>query len=260
LILVRERTMEQFARHGCSPTELRDVEQLLDPDALLVGFARRFATYKRADLVLRDLERFRALVTDAERPVQFIFAGQAHPADQPGQDLIRRIHQTALSPDLRRRVVFLENYDMRIGRHLVQGVDVWLNTPRRPHEACGTSGMKAAANGVLNCSILDGWWAEAHDPAHGWAIGDGNEEGDDATRDPRDADALYRVLREEVLPAFYGRNEHGLPAEWLRRMKRAMSALTLRFSTQRMVRDYVERYYVPALRGDLSRTGLPSRE
>jgi starch phosphorylase len=248
--MVREATREQSARHGLSPDELRQLEALLDPDALTIGFARRFATYKRADLILRDTDRLRALVTSADRPVQIIFAGKAHPADRPGQDLIRRIHQATRTPELHNRLVFVESYDMRVGRHLVQGADVWLNTPRRPQEASGTSGIKAAMNGVLNCSILDGWWCEGHDPAHGWAFGGGGPSGDEEAQDRSDAEALYGVLEQEVVPTFYERNEHGLPAKWIRRMKRAMGLLTPRFSTTRMVRDYVERFYLPAYRNE----------
>jgi starch phosphorylase len=249
ITLLRDRTLEQYARHGRSPDALREVDRLMDPDALTIGFARRFATYKRADLLLRDPDRLRELVSSADRPVQFIFAGKAHPADRPGQDLIRRICQASLTDELRGRVIFLESYDMRIARHLVQGVDLWLNTPRRPHEASGTSGMKAAANGVLNCSILDGWWCEGYDPSHGWVIGSAEDREDESEQDAHDADALYRVLFDEIVPAYYGRNEHGLPADWIRRMKQAVALLTPRFSTTRMVREYVGRYYLAAREG-----------
>jgi glycogen phosphorylase len=249
--LVREKTLEQFARHGRSPEELRGVDHLLDPDTLTVGFARRFATYKRADLILREAERLRSIVASAERPVQLIFAGKAHPADRPGQDLVRRICQAALAPELAGRIVFVENYDLRLGRHLVQGVDLWLNTPRRPHEASGTSGMKAAVNGVLNCSILDGWWCEGYDASHGWALGQDGEGKDEEAQDREDSDALYRVLAEQIVPAFYDHNEHGLPAAWIRRMKAAIGLLTPRFSTRRMVQEYAQRYYMPAARGEL---------
>jgi len=252
IALVRERTLEQFARHGRAPGELRAVEQLLDPDVLTVGFARRFATYKRADLILQDAERLRALVSSADRPVQLIFAGKAHPADRPGQDLVKRICESALSPQLAGRVVFVENYDLRLSRHLVQGVDLWLNTPRRPQEASGTSGMKAAVNGVLNCSILDGWWCEGYDPAHGWALGeDRDRTEDEPAQDRQDGETLYRTLCEQIVPAFYERNEHGLPGAWLRRMKCAIAALTPRFGTGRMVAEYAQRYYMPGARGEL---------
>ncbi len=246
IALLRTRILEQFARHGRGPDELREVDRLLDPDALTIGFARRFATYKRADLVLRDEERLKRLVTAAGRPVQLIFAGKAHPADRPGQDLIRRIYQASCSPELRQHLVFVESYDIRIARHLVQGVDLWLNTPRRPLEASGTSGMKAAVNGVLNCSILDGWWFEGHDPAHGWAVGSAEPQPDEAKQDQEDADALYRVLVDEIVPAYYERSQHGLPAAWLGRMKQSIATLTPRFSSARMVREYVERFYLAA--------------
>jgi starch phosphorylase len=248
--LLREQTLAQYARHGRSPDELREVEHLMDPDALTIGFARRFATYKRADLLLRDPERLQALVANADRPVQIVYAGKAHPADRPGQDLIRRICEASRTDELRGHVIFLESYDMRVARHLVQGVDLWLNTPRRPHEASGTSGMKAAANGVLNCSILDGWWCEGFDASHGWVIGSAETRQDAAAQDAEDADAVYRVLEDEVVPTYYGWNEHGLPAEWIRRMKRAIALLTPRFSTARMVREYVERYYLPRASAD----------
>jgi starch phosphorylase len=242
--MLRERDQEQKARQGRSPDELREVDRLLDPDVLTVGFARRFATYKRADLLLRDPERLNALVGSEDRPVQFVFAGKAHPADRPGQDMIRRIYQASRSAELRGRVIFTESYDMRIARHLVQGVDLWLNTPRRPHEASGTSGMKAAVNGVLNCSILDGWWCEGYDPSHGWVIGSNEDNPDEGAQDAQDSEALYRVLVDEIVPIYYDRNEQGLPAEWIRRMKRAMASLTPQFSSSRMVREYVERFYL----------------
>jgi starch phosphorylase len=249
---LRDSALGQLARHGRPPDALREVERLLDPDVLTIGFARRFATYKRADLLLADEERLRSLVGASERPIQLIFAGKAHPTDRPGQDLIRRIHQASRSAGLQGRMIFVENYDLRIARHLVQGVDLWLNTPRRPQEASGTSGMKAAVNGVLNCSILDGWWCEGYDAAHGWAIGTAVGPEDHDAQDREDADALYRVLVEEIIPAYYERNEHGLPVEWIRRMKRSMALLTPRFSAGRMVREYADRYYVPASLGQLA--------
>jgi starch phosphorylase len=255
IALTREKTLEQFARHGRPPSELRRVDEILDPAALTIGFARRFATYKRADLMLRDEPKLRELVRAQHRPVQLIFSGKAHPADRPGQDLIRRISQAALSAELRGRVIFLENYDFRVARHLVQGVDLWLNTPRRPLEASGTSGMKAAVNGVLNCSILDGWWCEGYDPSHGWVIGGAETAADEGEQDRRDTEALYRVLLEEVVPLFYARDEQGLPAAWIRRMKRAIASLAIRFGAARMVREYVEGYYLPAARGEPAPAG-----
>jgi starch phosphorylase len=250
--LIREWILEQYARHGRSPEELRRVEELMDPEILTIGFARRFATYKRADLILRDVQRLRTMSFDANRPVQFVFAGKAHPADRPGQDLIRRISIAATSGDMASRMVFLENYDLRIARNMVQGVDVWLNNPRRPHEASGTSGMKGAMNGVLNCSILDGWWCEGFEADLGWAIGSDKEDPNQDAQDHHDAQALYDVLEREIVPLYYDRNDQGLPAEWIRRMKRSMARLTPRFSSARMVREYVERLYLPASRGELA--------
>jgi starch phosphorylase len=246
--LCRERLLDQFSRHGRSPDELRQVGSLLDHGSLTLGFARRFATYKRADLVFRDLERLRAILGADERPVQLIFAGKAHPADRPGQDLIRTIFEASVSPSLHGRIVFLENYDLRVARFMVQGVDVWLNTPRRPLEASGTSGMKVSANGALNCSVLDGWWSEGYDPSYGWAIGTLEDNPDSSVQDFEDANSLYQVLDQEIVPCFYRRNDAGLPVEWIGRMKRAMAKLTPRFSAWRMVREYAQKAYLPASR------------
>ena len=243
--VARSRIRTQLARHGQSPDELRRLDTLLDPDALLIGFARRFATYKRADLLLRDMEQLKQIVHDSDRPVQFLFAGKAHPADRPGQELIRRIWQATRDPQLEGRIVFLENYDMRIGRMMVQGVDVWLNNPRRPLEASGTSGMKAAMNGGLNVSVYDGWWCEGYDPEHGWTIGPHEKQGDDGHEDHLDAIDLYRVLSEEVVPCYYRRGDDGLPHDWIARMRLAMRTLTPQFSTSRMVRDYCDEFYLP---------------
>jgi starch phosphorylase len=240
----RGRLLEQFGRHGRSPDELRALDRWFDPQALIIGFARRFATYKRVWLVFSDLERFRALLGDPARPVQLLFAGKAHPADRPGQDLIRHIAQLAHEEGVRGRIGFLEDYDMRVGAMLVQGTDAWLNTPRRPHEASGTSGQKAALNGGLNVSILDGWWPEAFDGQNGWAI-EGEAGRDDAERDRHDAAALYRVLGDAVIPTYYDRDDAGLPRRWLAMMKRAIATVSPGFSSARMVRDYVEQAYVP---------------
>ena len=241
---VRSRVLDQLARHGRAPDELHALD-LLDPGILLIGFARRFATYKRADLLLRDFRRLQQIAANADRPVQFLFAGKAHPADRPGQELIRRIWEASQNGGLHRRLLFVENYDMRIGRFLVQGVDVWLNNPRRPLEASGTSGMKVALNGGLNCSVLDGWWCEGYDPSHGWAIGNGDDEADHARQDEIDAESMYRVLEQEVVPCYYRRDGRGLPVEWIGRMKEAIATLSPRFCTQRMVREYVEKFYFP---------------
>jgi starch phosphorylase len=242
----RSRLRDQYARYGASPDDLRAVEKIFDPSALTIGFARRFAIYKRASLVFSDLPRLEALVRTEGRPVQLLFAGKAHPADRPGQDLIQRIFELSRSLGFVGRVIFLENYDIRMGRMLVQGVDVWLNTPRRPLEASGTSGMKVAMNGGLNLSIADGWWPEGFDGDNGWVIGEARENASEEQQDWDDAAALYELLEKEILPEYYERDDDGLPHKWLRRMKQAMATLTPRFSASRMIRDYVEQGYLPA--------------
>lgn len=245
---LRARLRNQFARHGLSPDELRVVERMFDPEVLTIGFARRFATYKRAGLLFSDLIRLRRLVAHPERPVQILLAGKAHPADKQGQELIQHLFQLSQSEQLEGRVFFVEDYDLRVGRKLVQGVDVWMNTPRRPMEASGTSGMKAAMNGALNCSIADGWWPEGFDGHNGWVIAGKECPGDDAAQDREDASALYHLLEEEIVPAFYERDEKGLPRRWIARMKEAIATITPRFSSDRMVRDYTERAYLPLRR------------
>src|SRR5438067_3334971 len=225
----------------------------LDPDVLTIGFARRFATYKRAGLLFSRPDRLAQLLADPERPVQVLVAGKAHPADEDGKDLIQLVVDFAREPLATGRVVFLEDYEMTLARRLVQGVDVWLNTPRRPFEASGTSGMKAALNGVLNCSILDGWWAEAYSPAVGFAIaGDAPEGATEKEQDEADADALFAVLEGEVIPAFYERDEGGLPQRWTALMRESIAELGPRFGTARMVSEYVARLYLPAHAGALS--------
>ncbi|HEU5477137.1 MAG TPA: alpha-glucan family phosphorylase [Gaiellaceae bacterium] len=221
----------------------------LDPDVLTIGFARRFATYKRAGLLFSKPDRLVRLLTDPERPIQVLVAGKAHPADEDGKDVIQLVVDFARDPVAAGRVVFLEDYEMTLARRLVQGADVWLNTPRRPHEASGTSGMKAALNGVLHCSILDGWWAEAYSPACGFAIGDHGPAAGDAAQDAADAEALYAVLEEQVLPAYYERDEAGLPQRWVALMRESIAELGPRFGTARMVAEYVERLYLPAHEG-----------
>jgi starch phosphorylase len=240
---VRERVRLQWARHGASPAELRTVEGLLDPHALTIGFARRFATYKRAILVLADPERFRALVTSADRPVQFLFAGKAHPADRAGQDLIRRLFLLTQG-EFRGKVVFLEDYDMEMGRMLVQGCDAWLNTPRKPQEASGTSGQKSPVNGGLNLSVADGWWAEAFRGDNGWSFGEEGQPGEE--QDAKDALALYTLLEQEVVPSFYERGEDSLPHRWITAMKASIESIVPHFAAHRMVRDYVQSVYLPA--------------
>jgi starch phosphorylase len=221
-------------------------KHLFDPNALTLGFARRFATYKRPNLLLHNPARLLRLLAHPERPVQLIIAGKAHPEDRAGQALIREWIQFIRQPETRPHIVFLSDYDTLLAEHLVQGVDVWINTPRRPWEASGTSGMKVLVNGGLNLSELDGWWAEAYSPDMGWALGDGKEHGDDPAWDAIEADALYDLLEREVIPEFYARDEHGIPTAWVTRMRESMARLTPRFSANRTVREYTEQHYLPA--------------
>lgn len=243
----RSRLRDQMARFGSSPDELRATGGIFAPQALTIGFARRFATYKRASLVFSDLHRLEALVSNEERPVQLIFAGKAHPADRPGQDLIQHIFELSRSDTFHGKVIFLENYDIRLGGMLVQGVDVWLNTPRRPMEASGTSGQKVAMNGGLNFSISDGWWPEGWNGANGWVIGTEQHYEDESRQDIEDSVSLYEILESQIVPQYYDRDSAGLPRHWIRSMKEAMRTLTPGFSACRMVRDYVEEGYLPAI-------------
>jgi len=242
----RARSSRQLAASGAAPDAIEAAKHRFAPDALTLGFARRFATYKRTNLLLHDPQRLLRLLTDARRPVQLILAGKAHPADQAGQALIHEWMQFIRRPEARERVIFLADYDMLVAAALVQGVDVWLNTPRRPWEASGTSGMKLLVNGGINLSELDGWWAEAYAPEVGWALGDGQEHGEDPAWDAIEADALYDLLEREVIPEFYDRDAQGIPTAWIARMRESMARLTPRFSANRTVREYVERYYLPA--------------
>ena len=242
----RRRLRSQVEHRGAPPAERELAEEVLDPKALTIGFARRFATYKRATLLFLDPERLARILSDPQRPVQIIYAGKAHPADQQGKDFIRQVVHFARLPEFRHRIVFLEDYDMKVGRYLYQGVDVWLNTPRRPLEASGTSGMKASANGAINISVLDGWWDEAYDGTNGWAIGSGEEYDDAAYHDQVESQALYQMLESEVVPMFYARGRDGLPRDWIRRMKNAMRTVCPVYSASRMVKEYAERLYVPA--------------
>ena len=253
---VRRRVAREAARRGEPHATVAQLQRVLSPDTLTIGFARRFATYKRADLVFRDLDRLAALVNDPQQPIQFVFAGKAHPQDTPGKQVLREVMRIANSPAFFGKVVFVEDYDINVARHLVQGVDVWLNTPRRPLEASGTSGQKVILNGALNLSVLDGWWAEAYDGQNGFAIGAGDTHADLERHDGRDANSLLDTLEREVVPLFYDRDPYGLPRAWLARMKRALRTLGWRFSADRMVMDYVLKCYIPAAGGlssDMSR-------
>ncbi|GAA5504710.1 alpha-glucan family phosphorylase [Novipirellula caenicola] len=242
----RKRLSRQLASAGSSSEEVEAAKHLFDPNLLTLGFARRFATYKRPNLLLHDPDRLLRLLSDPERPVQLVIAGKAHPADRAGQDLIRQWIDFIRHPIARQHVIFISDYDMLLAEQLVQGADVWINTPRRPWEASGTSGMKVLVNGGINLSELDGWWAEAYTPEVGWAIGDGNEHGDDPAWDAVEAAQLYSVLENDVVPEFYQRNEQGIPTQWMARMRASMSQLTPQFSAVRTVREYTQQHYLPA--------------
>jgi starch phosphorylase len=248
----RRRAVQQAERRGEPATVVAQLRRALSLDALTVGFARRFATYKRANLLLQDLEALARLVNHPQMPVQVIFAGKAHPQDRPGKTVLQQIAQLTRDPAFLGKLVFIEDYDINVGRHLVQGVDVWLNNPRRPLEACGTSGQKVLLNGALNLSVLDGWWAEAYDGLNGFAIGMGETHSSTDVHDTRDASSLIGVLRDEVVRLYYDRDRDGLPREWIARMKRAIRTLGGRFSADRMVMDYVLKCYIPAAGGTSS--------
>ncbi|MDP4270267.1 MAG: alpha-glucan family phosphorylase [Bacteroidota bacterium] len=243
----------QLLGSGHSPESVERAKHLFDPNILTLGFAKRFATYKRPNLLLHDPQRLLRLLTNPAFPVQLILSGKAHPDDQEGQDLIKEwmlfIRQSCVHPP----VIFLSDYDMHVSEHLVQGVDVWINTPRRPWEACGTSGMKVLVNGGINLSELDGWWAEAYSPEVGWALGDGKEHGDDPAWDAIEAEQLYNLLEQEIIPEFYNRNDKGIPTTWIARMRESMARLTPRFSADRAVREYTEQHYLPAAKAYLER-------
>jgi len=249
LAFVRRRVSRQCRRRGEADEVVEAARNILDPNVLTIGFARRFATYKRANLILTDLDWLDSVVNDPERPVQMIFAGKAHPADEPGKKLIQSIARLRHDPRFANRIAFVEDYDINVCRHLVQGVDVWLNNPRRPLEASGTSGQKVVLNGGLNLSILDGWWAEAYDGSNGFAIGRGTQHVDDKVTDTRDGAALQKVLLDEVIPLYYDRDVDGLPRHWIKRMMNSISSLAWRFSAHRMVADYVHWTYLPAAGG-----------
>lgn len=242
----RKRLYQQYKARGATASELNVCLEVLDPEILTIGFARRFATYKRGNLILRDLERLKRIINNAKTPVQFIMAGKAHPADAEGKKIIREIVRFARDPDIRHRLVFIEDYEMCVARYLVQGVDCWLNTPRRPNEASGTSGMKAAMNGALNISIPDGWWCEAEGLGpNGWSIGKGENYADLEEQDAVESEALYEILEQECAPLFYRKGIDGLPREWIAHMKCAISTIGPRFNTYRMVQEYCDRFYIP---------------
>lgn len=246
VMVARERLAWQLRRRGASPTVVRQADDMLRPDILTIGFARRFATYKRATLLFRQPERLVKLLTDAERPIQFIFSGKAHPADSPGKELIQEIARFSQGTSAHQRLVFLEDYEMNLSRNLVSGCDVWLNAPRRPMEASGTSGMKAAINGTLNLSIPDGWWVEGYSPEVGWSIGTGEVYADQDEQDAIECDALFNLLEQEIIPMFYRRDVNGLPREWTERMRASIAVLGAEFNTHRMVQDYARTSYFPA--------------
>lgn len=254
LEFVRRRACEQAERRGEAKERLQRLSKVLSPDALTIGFARRFATYKRANLILKDIERLALMVNDPKRPVQFVFAGKAHPHDEPGKRVLQQIAEMMEDSGFADKFVFVEDYDINVGRFLVQGVDVWLNNPRRPLEASGTSGQKVVLNGGLNLSVLDGWWAEAYDGLNGFAIGKGRTHSNMDVHDTRDGDDLYRTLKDELIPLFYARDQDGLPRGWIKRMKRTIRTLGWRFNADRMVMDYTRHCYIPAAGGTSSET------
>jgi len=251
----REDARRRFAGQLKDASQVVGAGTLLDPMAFTIGFARRFATYKRANLIFRDIERLRRLLVDPWRPIQIIFAGKAHPADNPGKEVLQSVYQFTRDPAFEGRVAFLEDYDMHLAHLLVQGVDLWLNLPRVPLEASGTSGMKAALNGVPQLSTLDGWWQEGYDGLSGWAISP-TAEGSDA--DAADAEDFYRLLEEQVVPLYYTRNAQGIPLGWVEKMRHALRLAGSRFTARRMMREYVEEYYVSAMQGEASGDDPPT--
>jgi starch phosphorylase len=253
----RKRLKEQLKRRGASAKEIDYADEVLDPEALTIGFARRFAAYKRGNLIFRDIGRIKKILTQKDYPVQLIIAGKAHPADNIGKELIKAIIHLTRDPELRNRVVFIEDYDMNVAHYLVQGVDVWMNNPRRPAEASGTSGMKAAVNGVLNLSVLDGWWCEGYNGKNGWIIGSGEEYGDWEYQDEIESKALYDILEQDIVPLFYHRGNDGLPREWIKMMKTSMQTICPAFNTNRMIEEYTRKAYRPA---DLEREKFAAHE
>jgi starch phosphorylase len=246
---VRKRLINQRERNGESRESLDEAENILDSDTLTIGFARRFAPYKRATLLFRDRERLKSILGRDSQKVQIIFAGKAHPANQEGQMLIQQVYAESRNPEFAGKIIFVENYDMSFARRLVAGVDVWLNTPRRPFEASGTSGMKAAMNGALNLSILDGWWPEAYNGKNGWAIGSERIYYNDMEQDEADSLSLYSLLEDKVIPLFYQRDSQGIPKEWIAMMKESMRTIFPQFNTYRMLEEYMRKMYLPSIEG-----------
>ena len=245
LEIVKESTTNRLRRSGYSYEEINDITSKLNPNALTIGFARRFATYKRATLIFRDLERITQILNNAERPVQLIFAGKAHPADKEGQDLIKRIHEISMMPQFKGKIFLLENYNIAMSRYLVSGVDVWLNNPRRPMEASGTSGQKASVNGVINFSVLDGWWAEGYNQENGWTIGTNAEFTSYEDQDDADSQSMYRTLEEKIIPTYYDKDENGISEKWMKIMKNSITSTGGKYSTSRMLVDYTNNLYMP---------------
>ena len=252
---IREQARRRWAEEWKEAAHVVGAGTLLAPEALTIGFARRFATYKRSSLLFRDFERLRKILVNPWRPVQIVFSGKAHPADDPGKQMLQEIFDFSRDPRLEGRVAFLEDYDLHLAHRLVQGVDLWLNLPRPPLEACWTSGMKAALNAVPQLSTLDGWWLEGYDGLNGWAISP-TEEDEDA--DAADAEQMYRLLEEEVVPAYFDRDADGVPTRWTQKMKHALHTAGARFTSRRMVQQYVRQSYVPALRGEMPGDDAPS--
>jgi starch phosphorylase len=249
IAFIRRRLADQALRHHATPAQLAAIDELLDENALTIGFARRFATYKRAPLIFNDAKRLARILADEKRPVQLVFAGKAHPADIGGQKFAQDIYKFAQAAQFKNRVVILEDYDMEVGRMLTSGCDIWLNNPLRPQEASGTSGMKPPLHGGINFSILDGWWPEAYNRRNGWEIGGGVEFPNQRKQDRHDASSIYQLLENQIVPEFYDRDRTGIPRRWLRRMIESMKTVCPVFNTHRMVEEYWENYYLPAHRG-----------
>ena len=245
LKLVKDNTTQRLRRSGYSYEEINEITSKLNPNALTIGFARRFATYKRATLIFKDLERITQILNNSEKPVQLIFAGKAHPADKEGQDLIKRIHEISMMPQFKGKIFLLENYNIAMSQYLVSGVDVWLNNPRRPMEASGTSGQKASVNGVVNFSVLDGWWAEGYNQENGWTIGTNAEYNSYEEQDIADSQSMYRTLEDKIIPTYYNKNEEGISPKWIRIMKNSIISTGGKYSTARMLVDYTNNLYMP---------------